>query len=79
MNSLFSRKEENIRKAFATFDTDGNGFISEDELKKICEKHDIRDESLQEIIAQVDKVILLSLDTCFFFLKSQVFCMNGCI
>ena len=51
-----SVSEEDIRKAFEEFDVDGNGTITLDELKMICEKHEYAatNSELESLISKTD-------------------------
>mmetsp|Transcript_12129 Transcript_12129/g.16529 ORF Transcript_12129/g.16529 Transcript_12129/m.16529 type:complete len:521 (+) Transcript_12129:221-1783(+) len=53
MNKLNS--EENLWKAFATFDTDDSGFITPDELRDALVKYGMDVENIEDIIAEVDQ------------------------
>lgn len=48
-------KEENLLNAFKYFDTDGNGYISREELRRAMERYGIGDEAnIDEVIEDVD-------------------------
>ena len=50
-------KKEKYRSAFKVFDTNGDGMISPDELKKVLEQmgEDSSDEEVTKLIASVDQ------------------------
>lgn len=52
IEKLLSRKK--IKKAFNTFDFDGDGFISQDELKIVMGGIEITDKAWKEILDMVD-------------------------
>ncbi|GJT55746.1 outer envelope protein 64 chloroplastic [Tanacetum coccineum] len=52
MNIRREHKEEHLREAFNSFDKDGNGLISKEELKLALQKHKMGDEA--NIISEFD-------------------------
>eukprot|EP00271_Cylindrocystis_brebissonii_P017026 TRINITY_DN424_c0_g3_i1.p1 TRINITY_DN424_c0_g3~~TRINITY_DN424_c0_g3_i1.p1 ORF type:complete len:520 (+),score=157.09 TRINITY_DN424_c0_g3_i1:245-1804(+) len=47
-------KQENLFKAFAHFDADGSGFISNDELEHACKEFNISKEEVTQMMKEVD-------------------------
>ncbi|KAL8129449.1 hypothetical protein V2J09_018604 [Rumex salicifolius] len=49
------QKEDHLFTAFSYFDQDGSGYITKDELQQACEKFNLGDAHLDEIIKEVDQ------------------------
>ena len=48
-------REDDLFAAFSSFDKDGSGYITHDELQKACEEFGIRDTHLEDIIRDIDQ------------------------
>lgn len=50
-----AQKEDHMYAAFSYFDKDGSGYITKDELQQACDQFGLGDVQLDEIISEVDK------------------------
>jgi len=48
-------REDHLVAAFAYFDKDGSGYITQDELQKACEEFGIGDVRLEEMMREADQ------------------------
>lgn len=62
------RNMEHLPQVFSYFDKDGNGYIEIDELKEaLKEDHGLNEQTIQEIIQDVDTDKVTTLTVVFFF------------
>ena len=47
-------KQENLKKAFSRFDVDGSGFISGEELQRVCSELNMERKEIDEMLQEVD-------------------------
>jgi len=48
-------REDHLVAAFAYFDKDGSGYITQDELQQACEEFGVGDVRLEEMIREADQ------------------------
>ncbi|CAK8540509.1 unnamed protein product [Lathyrus sativus] len=48
-------REDNLVTAFSYFDKDGSGYITQDELQKVCKEFSMKDVDLEEMIQEADQ------------------------
>ena len=48
-------REDNLVTAFSYFDKDGSGYITQDELQKVCKEFGMEDVHLEEMIQEADQ------------------------